>query len=513
MLVVDRAGPVALPHPPGHRRQVLPDPALVAERPHDDAGVVLVALDGAPDAVDHRVAPARVVGGVAPPVDQPEPVRLQVALVDHPQPVLVAQVEERRVRWIVAGAHGVHVVPLHQQHVGQHLVPGDRPAAVRGDLVAVDASHGDRCAVDGEDAVDDRDRAEADAQPHRLGRLAGQVAGRRGGDHHGVVAPGDLRRPRVDRAHLDALTGSRVDPELGDQHPRRHAGLDHQRPTAGRGVVVGVHEDVVQASGRAGQQQHLAEDAGQPPHVLVLEVAARRPLVHAHGQHVVALDPHGVGHVELHREPAADRPAYLGAVDPRSERGVDALEAEDGARTRGQETLRQGERPAVVTGRVLVGNVRRVHRERVLHVGVRRGTMAVQLPVRWYGERPPGRVREVGGREVLRQVGPGCVPEPPGAAQVQDRRVRPEPGPGGARVPHRERLLEPRSGAVGLGSCHSDPPVTSMGASPRVQMVGGRSSLRCPAGGSTPAAVRSAERSFPRPRVHQRVSACATFRS
>ena len=68
-----------------------------------DARVVLVALDHPPHAVDERVLPRRIVGRVAAASSQrEEAVRLEVALVDHVQPELVAQLEEARVRRVVA---------------------------------------------------------------------------------------------------------------------------------------------------------------------------------------------------------------------------------------------------------------------------------------------------------------------------------------------------------------------------------------------------------------------------
>jgi hypothetical protein len=66
---------------------------------------------------------------------------------------------------------------------------------------------------------------------------------------------------------------------------RRHVGVDAQRPRAARVVVVGVHEHVVDRAGRAGEQGHAPEEARQPPHVLILEVGPRRPLVDADRQH------------------------------------------------------------------------------------------------------------------------------------------------------------------------------------------------------------------------------------
>ena len=90
---------------------------LVAERPHDDARMVLVALHHARAAVDPRVHVLRVVA-------EAEDVRvgLDVRLVDDVEAELVAQVVEARVVGRVRGAHRVEAELLHQHEVVAHLV-------------------------------------------------------------------------------------------------------------------------------------------------------------------------------------------------------------------------------------------------------------------------------------------------------------------------------------------------------------------------------------------------------
>ena len=67
------------------------------------------------DPVEVHLAPVGVVGGVAHPAVRLEAVGLEVALVDHPEAELVGEVEQRRVRRVVARADRVEVVPLHEQ--------------------------------------------------------------------------------------------------------------------------------------------------------------------------------------------------------------------------------------------------------------------------------------------------------------------------------------------------------------------------------------------------------------
>ena len=211
-LVVQRPGRVALVGPLSHGSQVAPGPGLVAERPEKDAWPILVPLHHAPHAVHQGVAPARIVRGVAAPADGFEAVALVVALVDDVQAVLVAQLQEPGVRRVVAGADGVEVVPLHQQHVLEQDVLGQGAAEVGVELVAVDPAEQDAPAVEGEHAVLDPHGTEADAQRHPLpGR--GQLA---------VVQPGRLGRPGLHGLYPHGLAGGDVHAQRGHGEAGRH---------------------------------------------------------------------------------------------------------------------------------------------------------------------------------------------------------------------------------------------------------------------------------------------------
>ena len=87
-----------------------------------------------------RVAQRGSSLGLPRQLDLEEAVRLEVALVDHPQPELVAQLEEARVRRVVAGAHGVDVVRASSAARRAHRLLGHRAAAVGVELVPVDAA-------------------------------------------------------------------------------------------------------------------------------------------------------------------------------------------------------------------------------------------------------------------------------------------------------------------------------------------------------------------------------------
>ena len=331
-------------------------------------------------------------------------------------------------RWVVARPHRVEVVRLHQLDVGAHHVLADRAAGVRVELVAVDAAQQDAPPVDGQQPVLDGDAPEADLQPHALA----------GGRQRRVVESRELGAPRRDARELDGRPARYVDRELRNrQAPWR---VDPQPARSGHVVVVGVHEHVLDRLGRAPQEHDLAEDPGQPPHVLVFEIRTRRPLVHAHREHV-APAPQEVAGVELDREPAAARGAEQRAVQPRLQRRVDALEAQH---RRAFELAVEG--PAVVAGRVGVGNVGRLDRERIVDVRVRRRAVAAQLPVRRDVEPVPARVVVVRGGEGPRR------PRRTARAGTPTRRRAPAAArpTAGTRVPRRlrcrTRMLRVRAG-------------------------------------------------------------------
>ncbi len=401
--------------PLGHGRQAPAGTGLVAEGPEDDRRVVLVPLDHAGRAVQQGRGPAVVVDGVVAPALLGETVGLQVALVDDPQPVLVAQVEEGRVRRVVRGAHGVEVVPLHQQHVLAHGLQVERAALLRVPLVPVDALEEDGPAVDLDEAVLEHDRAEADAQRHPLAL----------GRQHTVVEVRRLRGPRPDRDR-HRLAGRDIDVQGGHGHPPVDVGVDAQGALARDVVVGGVHEEVEDAARRAVQQGDVTEDAGQPPLVLVLQVGTRRPLVDADREHVAGRLQQ-MADRELVGQPGTLELTDVRAVQPDPCAGLDAVEPEHGAAVRGP-VRRQVEDPQVVAGRVLGGDVRGVHGEGVEVVRVdRRPERPVPLEDPVPGDRDlgpvPGVVALLGERVVL-GVGGRRHPQTPAAVQGQRGGVR-----------------------------------------------------------------------------------------
>ena len=426
-LVVDQPARVAGPDPARHLLQVPAGPGLVAQRPHDHAGMVLVPLDGALDPVQAGGQPAGIVAGVGPPAGQRETVGLQVALVDHQQAVLVAQVEEPRVRRVVAGPHRVDVVLLHQHDVGPHgglvqAAPGHRMP-----LVPVHAAELDSVPVEPDLPVAYLDAAEADPEA--------DLAARAGQDR--VVQPGVFVRPGLGRdAVLGAPAAAPVMPSSGTDSVAGRSVSTRRSAGAAVRVVVGVHEEVPDQAGLLVDQGDAAEDAGQPPHVLILQVGPGRPLVHPDRDHIV-FGPNVPGYIELPHQPAARAVTDGRAVDEHGEARVDPVEA-DQRRPAANPSRGQREAPPVLPRRVAVRDAGRVDREGVRHVGVGgrpvpgRAGNAGQLPAGGHLDVVEPAVVKVGSLEARGQLTQAlAVAELPGPVQA-------EPGaPHGLRGPRR----------------------------------------------------------------------------
>ncbi|WP_342779234.1 hypothetical protein [Nonomuraea turkmeniaca] len=101
-----------------------------------------------------------------------------------------------------------------------------------------------------------------------------------------------------DPTPLHGVVGVQVDQRLGDQ-VGLVPGRREPHPPASIGVA-GVNEDVPDSADGPGQQRDVAEDPGQPPGVLILQISARRVLVNPDGKDVGARTQ-GLRGVELHR--------------------------------------------------------------------------------------------------------------------------------------------------------------------------------------------------------------------
>ena len=414
-LVVDGTRRVVRAHPRCGRVVHRAVAALVAEGPHDDARVVLVALHHAGHARHDRGAVARVVAQARVPG-----VALHVRLVDHVETQFVAQVQEPRVVRVVRTAHRVHVVLLHQHDVGAHVRDRHGLAPFGMVVVAVHALDHHAGTVHEQVPALDLDPAEPRALVHGL-RLASPLVDER---HRDTVQHGQLGRPRPHPGDQPLCAGDmaveHVGPRVvrdlllhrGEHAPVRGRDLDAHAPSLRhrctavrsdcrehaqrpRGVVVlqaGVDADVLDVHGRLRPHVHLAVQAGHPPLVLVLHVTLGREPADHDDDGVVAIVEQ-VGHVVLARQAAVGAVAGPAAVHDHRVHALGAAHMEDDAPAvplRGHREHRpvhhRGDHIGQCRGQALP-------RHRDVRV-VRLVAEAEECPVAGDGDRPPVRVVE-----------------------------------------------------------------------------------------------------------------------
>ena len=147
------------------------------------------------------------------------------------------------------------------------------------------------------------------------------------------------------------------------------------------GLVVSVDPQIFDRSGSEATQTHRAEDTGQPPLILILEVGTGAELVHAHGDRIDA-GVHGLGHVELVGEARTAGHADPRAVHPHGGLTFNAVEAQANVATLPVGGELEG--ATVVADGVVVGREGRVNWEREINVRVGEvtpGALASQDPV------------------------------------------------------------------------------------------------------------------------------------
>ena len=176
--VVDQARGVVIFGPAGCRRVRRAASRFVAQRPHDDGGVVAVADDHPAHTLQKRNGPLRVVRELPA-----RTVALDVGFVDDVKAVTVAQLVEIGVVGVVGRTHGVEIQQFHQPYVLFHPFARDGLSRILVVVVAVYAVEFHGNAVDQHLASAEPDVAEPDLAAARFGDLPVIVAQ---GQHEGV---------------------------------------------------------------------------------------------------------------------------------------------------------------------------------------------------------------------------------------------------------------------------------------------------------------------------------------
>ena len=269
--------------------------------------------------------------------------RFDVGFVNQVDAIPVAQIVPARVVGVVAGAHGVDVELFHQLNVLDHGLHSDRVARVGIVLVPVHASEQNRHAVDVYLPVFDLDLPEADLAALDFQNVAGRVLQR----DQQCVQVGIFIRPllwigysplQVQRGLLSCADRNLRHHRLGE-HGLPVGVVEHRFHTRARRILLAVVPDLCPDFERGitigfieirpdpkiahvhtgrGEQVHIPVDAAQPPIVLVFQIAAIRPAVHAHRQRVLA-GAEVRRDVKLGGQPASLAVAHHLAVDPEVE--------------------------------------------------------------------------------------------------------------------------------------------------------------------------------------------------
>ena len=344
--VMHRAGGILFLEIGVHLLEVVAGVTFVAERPKEDARVVLVALIQTLDPVHADAFPLRLAAGQQrrhPRRGAAGAVGLEIVFVDHIQAVFVAKRVPVGVVRIVRGAHGVDVVALHRQDVLDHRLAVDRAAGVAGELVAVRALEQQTAAVETDHAVLDLDPAEAGADGRAFQRFARFTAQQ----HQHRIEYGILRGPEPDERDRGAQrhTGfarSRNGIErdgravrvidrhfhfgLGIRSVQRH--VRAQQTVAQKRIRFGTDREVGDVLRRARRQIDVAADSGEAEEILVLQPTAGAPAINFDGNQVVARTQH-VRDVEFAATERAFAVADGFAVDIEIKAGFHALKRED----------------------------------------------------------------------------------------------------------------------------------------------------------------------------------------
>ena len=154
-LIVDGPRSVPVLEIAGHGQVGRPVPGLVAQRPLEDAGEVLVPLKHPDPPIHDRVKPDRRVGGVDCVVTQSriEPVRLHVGLVHQIDTEPRAQLVPRQHIGIMSTSDRIEIILFEHQDVLDHALQGHHPPHVRIKLVAVGPLHEKPLSIVHQDAI------------------------------------------------------------------------------------------------------------------------------------------------------------------------------------------------------------------------------------------------------------------------------------------------------------------------------------------------------------------------
>ena len=348
-VIVDRPGGIQRPHGSGHGFMIASIACFVAQGPHDDAGMVPVPHDHANAAVHKLLFPFRVSGQQMIVPQMVDAVTLKVGLIHDIQPVFIAQGKESRVIGIVAGAHGIDIVALHDAHILEHDVHGRIVSERSVRVMAVDALqfYGDTIDIELTVLHFDGDKPGADAL--KLSRDSAQqgIAVRRFRAPRLSLLDDDLpyRASSDDRNRFRSAQASvRIQERTVNPLQSLCIDLGAQGTVSGLRVIPCLNAHIGDLLFREGEQHDIPEDPAHAPHVLVFQIGAVTVLHHKHTQ-LIASFVQPLRQVKLGRHMGSFGKAGLKPIDEHIECAVDAFKANAGVSS--FKRFRQLEKPSV----------------------------------------------------------------------------------------------------------------------------------------------------------------------
>jgi len=133
--VVNETGRIKGLEPGGRGCKIGAVARFVAQRPKEDAGMIFIAFGHANRSVHKRLNPGGIGGQLAP-----QPVFLNVGLINYVQTQFIAQGVPTRVIGVMGATNGVDVGLLHQPNIPAHGGFRQRMAAQRVKFMTVDTS-------------------------------------------------------------------------------------------------------------------------------------------------------------------------------------------------------------------------------------------------------------------------------------------------------------------------------------------------------------------------------------
>ena len=331
VLAVHQVARVSLAQVICHGRLVFAYARFVAERPHDNRGVVLVALVHTGNAIKQRLAPLLAIGKVIPVAYPDRAVRFVIGLVDHVKAELVAKPVKARVVRVVTGADGIDVVAFEKQKILGHMIHRCGRTEVRMAVVAVDTLCLHFFAVDQDGALDHAHVTEAYEQANVLVACGQQEAIQ----IRRFVAPEqrsvDRKRKLSLTLHLRLATVYLAAVRCFQAVGYAAAALGEQRDLGtGCAKVVGkvrAHVNILDVRGVSCQKIDLTEQTRETELVLILKIRAVAPFQHHHGNRVGACLQVGC-HVKFAGHMADLAVSDEGVVDKEIKAGIHTLKIE-----------------------------------------------------------------------------------------------------------------------------------------------------------------------------------------